>query len=536
MADGSMLRRRDLFRRSLLFAGFIGLTGRCLPAVQAKLASAWDQFRERWPFNLPVSSHTTVLKVVKVPLTVNGITVLRGSIVQPDGTFGYTTTRDRGVDVEIVNTLDIPTTIHWHGLYIPNDQDGVPFVTQPPIPPGAKQRIKYPLTQDGTFWMHSHYGLQIQDYVSAPFLILNSDQSIDADQDHTVMLRDFSYTESDQILRNLENGLHGGGTAMASRMSHFNWNRVRDVFVQGWDDNKKTFVWQTDQQAIKEPDVVYDALLANQRTIDDPEVIDGAPGETILLRFIAASAFVNWFIDLGELKGTLLATDANPVESITGHVFQLAIAQRLAIRVTLPTNPGIYPIMARGERSNLCCGIVLRSSNQAIPTYQAESDQWIGRQSFVQEQRIRATQPLASHVVDNQIPVALTGPGAGYKWSLNHKVYPYREPFVVKRGERVEMLLTNPSPMGHPMHLHGHEFQIVELDGQRIQGAVRDTVLVPSGSNCRIAFDANQPGVWAFHCHITYHDAAGMFNVVAYESADLSYWSPEKLASEILKF
>lgn len=67
----------------------------------------------------------------------NGITVLKGSVVQPDGTFGYTTTPDRGVDVEIVNTLDVPATIHWHGLYISHDLDGIPFVTQPPIPLGA---------------------------------------------------------------------------------------------------------------------------------------------------------------------------------------------------------------------------------------------------------------------------------------------------------------------------------------------------------------------------------------------------------------
>lgn len=122
--------------------------------------------------------------------------------------------------------------------------------------------------------------------------------------------------------------------------------------MQDWDVEKNTFISKSDQHVINEPDVVYDSLLANQCIVDDPEVMDGAPGETILLRFIAASAFVNWFLDLGELKGSLLAMDANPVESISGHVFQLVIAQRLALRVPLPTNPGVYPIIARAERSN----------------------------------------------------------------------------------------------------------------------------------------------------------------------------------------
>ena len=77
------------------------------------------------------------------------------------------------------------------------------------------------------------------------------------------------------------------------------------------------------------------------------------------------------------------------------------------------------------------------------------------------------------------------------------------------------------------MHLHGHEFQIIEIDGEPVAGSFRDTVYIPKGGTCRIAFDAIYPGVWAFHCHISYHDARGMFNVVAYRSADLSWWDPE---------
>ena len=125
---------------------------------------------------------------------------------------------------------------------------------------------------------------------------------------------------------------------------------------------------------------------------------------------------------------------------------------------------------------------------------------------------------------DNTIPIALTGPAPQYTWGLNDRFYPYRDPYWVERGQRVEMVFSNPTPMGHPMHLHGHEFQILEINGEPLAGALRDTVLVPKGGTCRVAFDANNPGVWAFHCHIAYHHVRGMFNVVAYRSADLSWW------------
>ncbi len=101
------------------------------------------------------------------------------------------------------------------------------------------------------------------------------------------------------------------------------------------------------------------------------------------------------------------------------------------------------------------------------------------------------------------------------------------------------MVFSNPTPMGHPMHLHGHEFQVVEIDGQPLSGPMRHTVLVPKVGRCQIAFNAIQPGIWAFNCHIIYHQIRGMFNVLAYRSADLRWWAPsgfshEQLSSEVI--
>jgi FtsP/CotA-like multicopper oxidase with cupredoxin domain len=113
--------------------------------------------------------------------------------------------------------------------------------------------------------------------------------------------------------------------------------------------------------------------------------------------------------------------------------------------------------------------------------------------------------------------INLTGRMAGYGWSINNVVWNKDvPPLPIAKGERVELVIINRTPMPHPMHLHGHEFQFVEIDGQRFAGAVRDTVLVPPERRVVVAFDANNPGLWAFHCHLLYHLEAGMFVTFRY--------------------
>lgn len=508
-----------------------------LASVKGKALDAWSRFVRGRGFSRPSTVETTVLEVTTAPVTVFGQQIERGTIRQRNGRRGYSTARSHGVDVVIVNQLAVPTSVHWHGLIPPNQLDGVPYVTQPPIPPGETLRVFFPLEQSGTFWMHSHYGLQIQEFVAEPLLISGDDPGDSTDHDVTVMLRDFSYTPADQILQNILSGHRGGATLMAQSLAGFQWKKPRMLLTQGWDSARQRFAWREGLGALMQPDVIYDALLANERTLDDPQVIDVQPGESIRLRFIAGSAFMNFFLDLGELEGQLLSTDANPVEPIWGSVFQLAIAQRLDLRVVLPDRPGVFPVLALGEQSNLRCGVILRCGLRTpVPGMPHQVDQWTGRLDLSQEQQLMSSTPLASKAADVVIPVDLSGPVSPYRWGLNGKSYPYRDPYWVDEGQRVEIEFTNSTPMGHPMHLHGHEFQITAIDGQPVHGALRDTVMVPKGQSCRIAFDANHPGIWGFHCHIGYHHVRGMFNVLAYRNANLRWWDPAASALENLGF
>ena len=136
--------------------------------------------------------------------------------------------------------------------------------------------------------------------------------------------------------------------------------------------------------------------------------------------------------------------------------------------------------------------------------------------SFAEEERLRALEPLPARPADRRMTIALTGDVTVYGWGLDDSGPNGMREYELKSGERVEITLENRTNMSHPMHLHGHRFQVVGADGRRFPGAMRDTVLVPARSAVAIALDADNPGSWMLHCHNLYHMAAGMMAVLRY--------------------
>jgi FtsP/CotA-like multicopper oxidase with cupredoxin domain len=222
------------------------------------------------------------------------------------------------------------------------------------------------------------------------------------------------------------------------------------------------------------------------------------------------------------------------VKPVKGDFFQLAIAQRIDLRVKIPADGGVFPITAQGEGTKLVCGVLLSTvENAKIPVGKMTTTMATVAMDNTQEKTLQATEPLLAKTADRVLPAALGGDMANYTWTINGAMYPNHQSLDVKTGERVEIVFTNSTNMGHPMHLHGHDYQVIEIDGDKIPGALRDTVLVPPRSTIKIAFDANNPGLWAFHCHLLYHLATGMFTVLKYDGADTSQWQPEKSATEL---
>jgi FtsP/CotA-like multicopper oxidase with cupredoxin domain len=417
-------------------------------------------------------------------ITVAGKVATVFSLVQPDGTIGIQVKKGDNFNVVLDNRLKFPSSIHWHGLILPNNQDGVAYVTQYPLYPNDSYHYQFPLVQAGTFWMHSHFDLQQQQQLSAPLIIKELEDSKLADQDAVLFLSDFSFRTPEQIFKGLR----------CSKMSSMEMKRADLV------------------------DVDYDAFLANSRTLDDPEIIYVQPGKKVRLRIINGSSASNFFLSLEKLEGDAIAVDGSRIKPMRNSRFELAVAQRIDVIVTIPEKGGVFPILAQGEGTNKQTGLLLATKNAVLPKLSSNTATKAGALTNKQEAKLRPLVPLPRKSADQKIILELGGNMMDYEWTINGQMWPNITPIVVDKGSRVEITFKNGSKMSHPMHLHGHVFQVTALNGEAFQGAMRDTVLVPSNSSVTIQFDANNPGVWPLHCHVLYHQEGGMMTLMRYKN------------------
>lgn len=460
----------------------------------------------------------TILRVVKRSLEVNGRAASVFGIVQPDGTHGFATEVTAPFQVRLENQSGEETLVHWHGLTPPSVQDGVPGLSQPLLAPGAAYDYEFPLRRPGTFWMHSHQGLQEQGLLAAPLIIRDSRGLPRDEQEVVIMLHDFTFRDPQEIFAELT-----GGMAM---MDHSTTGQSQQIPMGEGGDMAGMDHSTTGQGAMGGMghlnDVEFDAYLANDRTLDDPEIVTVEAGGNIRLRIINGSASTNFWIDLGTLEGDLLAVDGSYCRGIDGpaprsRLFALAMSQRVDIRLS-GLAPGAYPILARREGDTAQTGVILTTPGAAVPRVPSRAATPTTALTLDLERTIGAFTKVAPRPADHRLTLDLTGNMMGFVWGLNGRKFGAHQPLTVRQGERVEIEMINRTDMSHPMHLHGHTFQVVEIDGRRLFGPMRDTVLVPVNGRVAIAFDAGNPGRWAFHCHNLYHMAAGMMTTVEYEA------------------
>ncbi len=493
-------------------------------ALPATIRNAWA----RDGIRLAVTTRT--LEVKGKAATVYGLS-------QSDGSRGFVGTEGGRFALELDNRLSEPTLVHWHGMTPPWRQDGVPDVTQKVLAPGARYAYDFPLDRVGTHWMHSHYGLQKQNLMSAPLIVRSKDDLAADEQEVIVELADFSFTPAVEILAGLRN-------KAPDDMSGMGGMDGMDHAAMGYGDMAMsmpgmTMPGMTMPEAAPMPgmkkatsgvagagdptaapmamtmdvnDVEYDAYLANDRSLDDPQVIEVERGGIVRLRIINAASSTNFTIDLGNVEGDLIAVDGNPVKPVRLSRFPLAMAQRADIRVRMPGDGQARPVLFLCEGSKKRTGIVLRSPQASVEKVAETSLSDGPGLDLAGERTLVAAMPPANRKADRTILFDLTGSMDGYVWGWKAD-----RPLMVRDGEGVEMVLRNTTMMSHPMHLHGHHFQVVAIDGQRMQGAIRDTVFVPPNGSVTIAFDADNPGRWAFHCHNLYHMAVGMMTTIDYE-------------------
>ncbi len=428
-------------------------------------------------------------------------------LLGPDGKHRLTFTEGDDFRVRLLNESGAPTIVHWHGLTPPWAADGVGGRPLPLIAAGETRDYNFPVGAPGTHWMHAHT-LQEQALLAAP-LIVRQRRPAD-EQEVVVLLHDFSFTPAEELLAKLK---QGGGHTMGPAPAALSGHTGHAATGHGAPQNGGHGSSSTSSEAMDVNDIEYDAYLANDRTLDDPEIVRVDNGARVRIRIINGATATGFTLDTGRVEARLVAVDGQPVAPHSGHRFPLTMGQRIDLLLEMPKDGQSVAILALRENAPERTGIVLAAAGSRIEKIATTGERMGPVLDLSLERQIRAATPPSVRAIDRTITTELQGTMQGYVWSQTG----FEAPVRVRKGERVAVSMRNTSMMAHPMHLHGHRFQVTAIDGVQVAGALRDTVLVPPGSTVVVAFDADNAGTFAFHCHHLYHMAAGMMGFITYD-------------------
>jgi FtsP/CotA-like multicopper oxidase with cupredoxin domain len=527
----------------------------------------------------------TQLNVLTRTLNVKGKSATVFGIQQANGLSGLYLDPGQRFTVDLANRLTEDTIVHWHGQTPPVAQDGVAITGEEKVIAAGTTRAYDYTPRPGTYWMHSHQGMQELQLMSAPLIVRSADDLKRDAQEVTVILHDFTFKTPEEVLKDVVGGVmavgRGGGASggkvagsttsappASGAMPGMSSDAQKPVDAQkpaaptsgmampgmasgampagpmagmsggampamsggampamsggampGMAGKGASPAMPAMQMGgeVDVNDFDYDAYLANDRTLDDPMVVRTERNGRVRLRLINGASSTIFWIELGGAEGTLIGVDGEQVRPLRGRRFPMAEAQRLDIMVDVPAGK-VVSVLAQREGDRVRTGIILAAPGARvvkIPELATMASEPMG---FSLEARLSAVKPLAKRAVDRRLPVVLSGSMTPYSWAINGRNWENHEPLRVAKGQRVELDIVNTTPMGHPMHLHGHAFQVVALNGKTLSGALRDTVQVPGKGSVKIAFDADNPGRWVFHCHNLLHMDTGMITEVVYDT------------------
>jgi FtsP/CotA-like multicopper oxidase with cupredoxin domain len=436
--------------------------------------------------------------------------------------------------IRVHNDLkDKETSTHWHGLLLPNPQDGVPHVTTPAIQPGQTHTFNFELRHSGTYWYHSHTHLQEQNGVYGSIVVTpKHGEPVKADREQVLILSDWTNYNPHEVMRMLMRGSDYFGLMRRNAQSVWGaWKKgnLKDYFVREWDRMMPMDI----------SDVGYHAFLVNgQRKAR----IEGKPGERVRLRIINAAAASYFYLNYAGGPMTIVAADGPPVQPVKVDRFLMAIAETYDIILTIPSDGQKELRFTSQDGSGhasalLGSGQLAEASDPPRPNLY-QMDEMLNLALEEQEDDPRASLKLhrpgspyrvlkATHdttlpakLPRRKISLHLTGDMNRYIWGFDGKTIA-QDPYVmIKKGEIVELELINDSMMHHPIHLHGHFFRLLMGNGR--YSPLKHTVDVPPMSKRTIEFEANEEKDWMFHCHILYHMMSGMARVFRYEEEPAS--------------
>ena len=579
MRNYSMLNRRTFLARSAAIGG---------AAVFAPLLPAWARSGTQGLMaDMPVLSGGDVaLTIGHTPFTVGGRT---GQAITINGTLPAPLIRlkeGQNARISVTNTLEEDSSIHWHGILLPFQMDGVPGVSFPGIRAGETFVYEFPVRHAGTFWYHSHSGLQEQLGHYGPLIFDPADADpVAYDREHVLVLSDWSFMQPHMMMQKLK---HGSGYFNRQKLT------LSGLLQEGNPEEKMP---------------LKDRLMWNGMRMDPTDIADitGStytylvnghgpqenwtglfrPGERVRLRVINASAMTIFNFRIPGLRMTVVQADGNDVRPVSVDEFQISVAETYDVivepqddraftivaesvdrsgmgRATLAPRMGmaaeVPPLRPRpmlgmddmgmagmqnspmGAMAGMAHGggtagmemenMNMRDTSLAPPGMKVG----VGVDMIAMDPQDAAGKPAlglenAGHKVlvytdlvalqpnpDQRLPsrsmqIHLTGNMERFMWSFDgRKFSEIVEPIRFARDERVRVTLVNDTMMQHPIHLHGHFFEVV--NGHPGNHPRKHTVNVMPGSKITFDLTADNPGDWAFHCHLLFHMHAGMFNVV----------------------
>lgn len=387
------------------------------------------------------------------------------------------------VAILYANELPVPSSVHWHGLAIANAMDGVPGVTTPEVGPGGTFRFDFVVPDPGTHWFHPHTGLQLDRGLYAPFIVDDPEEPGDYDHEWVVVLDDWTDgvgPSPEQVMADLRDS---GSRSMMGGM------------MRGSADG----------------DVAYPMFLINGRPGNDPDSLTARPGQRVRLRIINAAADTIFTVALAGHDLTVTHSDGFPVEQVSTGALRIGMGERYDVVVTL--GDGVFPLVGQPAGKSGLARALIRTGGGPVPDADYRPPELGGAPLLVDDLRAAGPAVLPARDPDRVQDLVLSGGMGAYVWTINGRTYDRTVPLTIRQGQAGRLRITNHSMMSHPVHLHGHSFQLGPAGGS---GPRKDTVLLGPMTRVDVDFAATNPGRWMIHCHNAYHAEAGMMTRLDY--------------------
>ena len=500
---------------------------------------------------------------------------VNGQIPMPTLTF----TEGDTAEIYVHNNLDEATSIHWHGLFLPNQYDGVPNLTQMPIKPQTTHLYKFPIIQSGTHWYHSHSGFQEQIGMYGMFIM---NKRIEWDiPTIPVVISEWTDMNPNEINRSLHNATDWFAIKKGTVQSY------AEAIGKGHFTTKLTNEWKR-MHAMDVSDVYYDNFLINGKNqYEQPQFKAGDRVRLIIANGGASDYF--WLTYSGG-KITVVATDGNDVEPVEVDRLIIATAETFDVVVTIPDNKSYEFLVTPEDRTNsaslwLGSGEKVPASKLPRLKYFAGMKMMNGMMDMkgnliemegmhmqnqimdmntvmypeitgpekskkpmkdedMEENEMHKGHQMAGMDMDmsnsdivtlnygmlrstekttlpagtlKELKFDLTGNMNRYVWTMDNKKVSESDKILIKKGENLRIVMYNNSMMRHPMHLHGHDFRVLNAHGD--YAPLKNTIDIMPMERDTIEFAATESGDWFFHCHILYHMMSGMGRVFSYENS-----------------